>query len=126
MFRDYEEARDWAERSLIELLKSMEDYEIIDLMIEAGAYPEIMPMSAFDEYFDDMTPSELMSSVAYGFNTSDDWFYMNKSDLYESFSSLADVPDLKIDYDDIADDILSTMDSYGNDAVQEVLDQISD
>lgn len=126
MFVDYEQAQDWAEKRLTSLLKSMEDYELIDLMIEAGTYPEIIRMDALDEYFDDMTPSELLESLAPGFSISDEWFYENRDGFYQSFSRLADVPELVINRSDLVDEILSSMDSFGNEEIQEILDRMNE
>lgn len=126
MFVDYEQAQDWAEKRLTSLLKSMEDYELIDLMIEAGTYPEIIRMDVLDEYFDDMTPSELLESLAPGFSISDEWFYENRDGFYQSFSRLADVPELVINRSDLVDEILSSMDSFGNEEIQEILDRMNE
>lgn len=124
MFRDYEEANEWAVAELEDLLSTMEDDELIELSINSGSSPEIIPMNELDEYFRGWSYADLLGNLAPGFSIADAYFYMNKDDMYQSFDSLADVPDLVIDIDGIIHDILHDMNNYGNDQVQSVLDQI--
>lgn len=121
-FIDEEEAREWAEHNLKVLLKSMPDYELIDLSIRTGNYPEIVEMPRLDKYFHDLTHTEVIDCLAPGFNTADEWFYRNSDDLYQSFNSLDEVPELEIDIDYIMDTIFSEFSSFDNDDVQEILD----
>ena len=125
MFRDYEEAYDWAVAELEDLLSTMEDDELIELSINANASPEIIPMNELDEYFRGWSYADLLGNLAPGFSIADAYFYMNKDDMYQSFDSLAEV-DFVIDIDGIIHDIIHDMDDFGNAGVADILGRMGD
>ena len=123
---EFPEAVEWAEGALSDLLASMEDYELIELCQRTGNSPEIWNMDQLDEVMSEYeltTPTEIIESIVPGFNTADEWFSLDRDDRFFSFSSLKDVP-FNIPIYKIVQDILHDMNSYGNDSVAEILDEV--
>lgn len=122
-YREFPEAVEWAREALIDLLSSMEDYKLIDLQMKTGDVPNIWEMSQFDSVVEDLTPTEIVESLAPGFDINDDWFLQDRNDMFQSFTTLDDGI---IDIESIVDDILHDMSSYGNSDVAEILSQVEE
>lgn len=109
---------------LTEILDNMDDYEIVELH---NRYCEgrnsmddyIYEMYMIDELLDGLTPKEVLNSVASGFNERDSWIQYNGYGYLES----SDDPRDFIFESDIINAIENEENSFGNDDIQDAIDE---
>lgn len=109
---------------LTEILDNMDDYEIVELH---NRYCEgrnsmddyIYEMYTIDELLDGLTPKEVLNSVASGFNERDSWIQYNGYGYLES----SDDPRDFIFESDIINAIENEENSFGNDDIQDAIDE---
>ena len=112
-------------QKLVDYINSMNTDEIVALhnsYCEAANYDEhIYSMWDLDEIFSCSKPHWVLERAFYGsFNPRHNYFWLNNSCNLESADYVTEMP---ISVEDIADYILSTENSLGNDEIQYMIDR---